>query len=183
MSKLIHGLLLGIGLIALGFLLYMVKLKHDLDASLRDDLNHRFTVASAQVTVLDGGAETTSKLTEHQRVLVGQAVVTESLLGFRVVSYFTAHSALPSSIEEVDLRNPGQQVPQGDPWGNSFRLSAEPQGHFLIVSGGLSGNPLLTEEERTTLRKQPLGRAYQLHGKIVFKGGLLEASDQNEGKR
>jgi hypothetical protein len=174
--------LLTVGLMVLGFAFYVAKLDHDFGVSVNGEINRRFVAAGAQVKVLDAGKALGPAVGERDRALLGQAAVSEYLMSFRIAGYYTEHGAVPASIEEVDSHNRGRQPSPRDPWGNPFRLDSENTGRFLIISGGPSGTSILTAEERDILRSEPVGRAYQLRGKIVFNGGLLLAQGQDEQK-
>ena len=173
MRNTIRWALLAVGLMVLVIAFYGAKLDHDLGVSVNGEINRRFVAAAAQVQVLDGGNPPSQALSERDRALLGQAAVSEYLMSFRIAGYDTEHGAFPAYVEEADGR---QQSPR-DPWGNPFRLVSENRDRFLIVSGGPSGTSILTAEERDALLSQPVGRAYQLHGKIVFNGGLAVAHD------
>jgi hypothetical protein len=179
MPNIIRWALLAIGLIVLVVAFYVAKLDHDLGVSVNGEINRRFV---AQVQVLDAGIAPGQALSERDRALLGQAAVSEYLMSFRIAGYHTEHGAFPASVEEADSLNPGRQPSPRDPWGNPFRLVSENTDRFLIISGGPSGSSILTAEERNTLLSQSVGRTYQLHGKVVFNGGLVVAHDQNAQK-
>jgi len=182
MRTTIKWVLLAIGLVVLGFAFYVAKLNHDLGVSINGDINHRFATAGAQVQVLDGANAPSKTLNERDLGLTGQAAVSEFLMSFQIVSWYTQHGTVPASIEEIDSNGPARQPSPKDPWGNLFGIVPEGADRFLIVSGGPSGTSVLTAEERDALRKQPLGRTYQLHGKIIFNGGLLMPTGEKQQK-
>ena len=180
MRTAIKWTLLAIGLLVVGFAFYIAKLNHDLGAAINGDINHRFATAGEQVQVLDAVDAPSQSLSERDRGLIGQAAVSEFLMSFRVVSFYTQHGTVPASIEEIDSNSRPRQPSPKDPWGNPFRLVPEGTDRFLIISGGPSGTSVPTVGERDTLRKQPVGRTYQIHGKIILNGGLLAAPGQNQ---
>jgi len=172
-----------LAILALGFVLLWLKLGHDMDVALQEELGHRFSTAASQVKVLDGAPEPSQPRSERDRALIGQAVVAEVLMGFRVAGYQSQHGALPTSIEALDATEKLRQLSPPDPWGNPYGLYPEGTNLFLIVSGGVTHNARLTEEEREKLRKQPAGHLYQLHGKIIFEGGLPDDPQENQGHK
>jgi hypothetical protein len=182
MRNTIRWALLAVGFVVLGFAFYAARLDHELGVSVNGEIDRHFATAGAQVKVLDGRNAPAQVLSERDRALMGQAAVSEYLMSFRIAGYHTKHGAFPASLEEADSHNPGRQPSSLDPWGNSFRLLLENTDRFLIISGGPSGTSVLTAEERDAILSQPVGRTYQLHGKIVFNGGLVVAHDQNEQK-
>lgn len=172
MTKFLRWASVVVGLFILGLALYIAKLKHDLDISLRAEINRHFADAGAQIQVLGGGNTPEQTLTERERSLFGQTAMSEYLMSFRIAGYYTEQGAIPSSVEEADSSSPGRQASPRDPWGNPFRLVSEGKNGFLILSGGPSGSSLLTPQEKKTLSKQLGGRTYLLNGKVVFKGDL-----------
>lgn len=173
MSKKVKSVLLVIGLVVLGFILYVVKLDYNLRASLNTDIERRFALAGAQVQILDESTTPSKVPTELESAIIGQAATTEFLMSFRVVSFYSKRGSLPASLEETDPSGPGQHSAMRDPWGNPFRLVPDNPDRFLIVSGGARGISSLAAEEVDALRNKAVGRVYQLHGKIIFNGGLL----------
>ncbi len=182
MGAAIKWTLLAIGLVVLGFAFYVTKLNYDSGVSINSDINRRFVTAGAQVQVLDGANASSKTLSERDLGLIGQAAVSEFLISFQIVSSYTQHGTVPGSIEEIESNGPARQPSPKDPWGNLFRVVPEGADRFLIVSGGPSGTSVLTAEERDALRKQPLGRTYRLHGKIIFNGGLLMPTGESQQK-
>lgn len=174
----IRRTLLAIGLVVLGFAIYLAKLNHDLGVSINADINRRFATAGAQVQVLDDGNASIKTLSESDLGLIGQAAISELLMSSKIISRYTRYGTIPASIKEIDPNGPPDQPSSKDPWGNPFGIVREGADRFLILSGGPSGTPVLTAEERDALRKQPVGRTYQLHGKIIFKGDVSLAPTQ-----
>jgi len=173
MRKIFRLSLLSLGFIAIGIVLYWAKLRHDLNVGLGEEFSRRFSAAAAQATVLDEGPP--HALGQRDRALIGQAVATEFLISFRVAGYRSEHgSTLPSSLQPIESMNPGGRPFPRDPWGNPYRLLPEDYNRFLIVSVSL-----LTPEEKDAINKQPVGRAYQLHGKLVLNGSLEFIPEQN----
>jgi hypothetical protein len=182
MRAIIRWTLLAIGLVVLGFAFYLAKLNHDLGVSINGDINRRLATAGAQVQVLDGANESIKTVSKHDLGLIGQAAVSEFLMSFQIVSWFNRHGTIPASIEEIDRNGTPGQPSSKDPWGNAFEIVPEGTDRYLIVSGGPSATPVLTAEERDALRKQPVGRTYQLRGKIIFMGGVLTPIGENQQK-
>lgn len=180
-ARIVVWTLASIALLALGLALCWLKTENDLGLGLQKELDRRFTTAAAQIKALDDEAQSTEPTGDRDRALAGQTVVAEFLMSFRVAGYQTQHGSLPSSIQELDSTNASKQPSPPDPWGHPYRLIPEGTKRFLIVSGGPMGNTMLTEDELSALRKQPVGQSFQLHGKIIFKGGLIDGPQAKQG--
>jgi hypothetical protein len=172
MRKILGWTLTVIGLAALVFIAYVTKLNHDLGVSLHGEISRRFAKAGAQVQVLDVATSLPPALNEHDRAVIGQAAAAEFLMSFQIVSYYIEHGTVPTSTAEITSSNPGRQSLLLDSWGNPFRIVPEGTDRYLIVSGGPSGTSSLTAEEKDALENYTFGKSYQLHGKIIFIGGL-----------